>query len=343
MMRPRKEPDLPLSASTEKGLTMLPSKNDLIVCCAHPAYQIHNELAARDAGIRSFQVWAREELPQKLGEADVVVISGFWRNDLLESAPKVKFIQSIGAGTDQFDRDVLRKRGIRLASAQGVNERAVAQHAMALILAIARRLPEARNNQARRLWRGMISDLAQREDELTGKTLVIIGLGRIGGRLARLAKAFDMDVIGIRRDPAAGANGADSVHRLDRLPDLLPRADFVALTCPLTPETQSIIDANALARMKRSAVLVNAARGKCVDESALIAALQNGEISGAALDVTVEEPLPSSSPLWDMPNVFLTPHTAGETRSYEKNVVDILIENLDRLWRGETTLRNQVV
>jgi D-2-hydroxyacid dehydrogenase (NADP+) len=322
---------------------MLPSKSDLIVCCAHAAYQMHNELASRSLGITSFEVRARDELLQKLGEADVLVISGLWRNDLLESAPKLKFIQSIGAGTDQFDRDLLRKRGIRLASAQGVNERAVSQHAMALILAMARRLPEARDNQPRHFWRGMISDLTQREDELTGKTLVIIGLGRIGGRLAGLAKAFDMEVIGVRRDPSAGTNRADSVHRFDRLAELLPRADFVALTCPLTPETQNIIDAAALGRMKRSAVLVNAARGKCVDEAALIAALQRGEITGAAIDVTAEEPLASSSPLWDMPNVFITPHTAGETRSYEKNVIDILIENLGRLWRDETALQNQIV
>ena len=322
---------------------MLPSKSDLTVCCAHPAYRIHDELTSRNAGIRSFPVRMRDELPQRLGEADVLVISGFWRNDLLEAAPKLKFIQSIGAGTDQFDRGLLRGRGIRLASAQGVNERAVSQHAMALILAMARRLPEARDNQARHIWRGMISDLTQREDELTGRTLVIIGLGRIGGRLARLAKAFDMEVIGVRRDPGAGANGADTVHRVDQLPELLPRADFVALTCPLTPETQNIIDAGALVRMKRSAVLVNAARGKCVDEGALLAALQRGDISGAAIDVTAEEPLAFSSLLWDLPNVFVTPHTAGETRSYEKNVVDILIENLDRLWRGEAALQNQIV
>jgi phosphoglycerate dehydrogenase-like enzyme len=322
---------------------MLPSKNDVIVCCAHPAYQIHDELASRKAGIKSFPVRVRDELPQRVREADVLVISGFWSNDLLGLAPKLEFIQSIGAGTDQFDRGLLRARSVRLASAQGVNERAVSQHAMALILAMARRLPEARDNQARHLWRGMISDLSQREDELTGKTLVIIGLGRIGGRLARLAKAFDMEVIGVRRDPNAGANGADSVHRLDRLPELLPRADFVALTCPLTPETQNIIDAGALARMKRTVVLVNAARGKCVDEGSLIAALQRGDISGAAIDVTAEEPLPSTSPLWNLPNVFITPHTAGETRRYEKNVVDILTENLDRLWRGETTLQNQIV
>src|SRR5215203_7097301 len=110
-------------------------------------------------------------------------------------------------------------------------------------------------------------------------------LGRIGGRLAGLAKAFGMEVIGVRRDPAAGANGADAVHHFDRLSELLPRADFVALTCPLTPETQGIIGADALSRMKSSVVLVNCARGKCVDEPALVDALQRGEIVAAALDV----------------------------------------------------------
>ena len=118
---------------------------------------------------------------------------------------RLRFIQSIGSGTDQFDKAQLAARGMRLASAAGVNARAVSEHAMSLILALARRLPEARDNQARRFWRGMIGDLTQREDELTGKTLLIIGLGRIGGRLAQLAKAFDMNVIGFRRDPAARA------------------------------------------------------------------------------------------------------------------------------------------
>src|SRR5829696_9413000 len=118
---------------------MLPSKRDITVCCAHPAYQIHDELAARNSGVRSCQVRDLDELPDRMSDADVLVISGFWRNELLERAPKLKFIQSIGAGTDQFDRDLLRSRGVRLASAQGVNERAVSQHAMALTLAMVRR------------------------------------------------------------------------------------------------------------------------------------------------------------------------------------------------------------
>lgn len=325
------------------SVAVIPPKDRLTICFAHAAYRMQDRFALRGTGMNSIEVRTREELDLRIGEADVLVVSGMWRNELIERAGKLRFIQSISAGVDQYDKAALAARGIRLASAQGVNARAVSEHAMALILAMARRLPEARDNQAKRHWRGMIGDLATREDELGGKTLLVVGLGRIGGRLARLAKAFDMRVVGTRRDPAAGAAGADEVHATDELKDLLPRADFVALTCPLTPQTEGLIDAQALGRMKPSAVLVNVARGRVVDEQALIAALERGAIAGAALDCTVEEPLPDASPLWAMPNVFITPHTAGETRAYEDNVLDILVENLDRLWRGEAALRNQVV
>ena len=189
----------------------------------------------------------------------------------------------------------------------------------------------------------MISEIAAREDQLTDKTLLIVGMGRIGSRLAKFAKAFDMRVLATKRDPSTGAEGADAVYRNDRLGELLGQADIVALTCPLTPETESLIDAKALAAMKPTAHLINVARGRVVDETALIAALQAKRIAAAGLDVTQEEPLPAASPLWAMPNVLITPHTAGETQRYEDAVIDILLENLDRLWRGETALRNQVV
>jgi phosphoglycerate dehydrogenase-like enzyme len=189
----------------------------------------------------------------------------------------------------------------------------------------------------------MIGDITRREDELGGKTLLVIGLGGIGGRLARLAKAFDLRVIGIRKNPAAGGDGADAVHGIEALHRLLPEADFVALTCPLTRETEKLIDATAFRAMRSTAYLVNVARGRVVDEAALTAALVERHIAGAALDVTAEEPLPPSSPLWEMEQVLITPHTAGETRRYEDNVLDLLEENLDRLWRGTTLLKNQIV
>lgn len=322
---------------------MFPTKDRLAICFAHVAYQMQERFLPRLTDINSFVVRTPDEFERRIGEADVVVVSGMWRNELLEKAQRLRFIQSIGAGTDQFDREKLKQRGIRLASAQGVNVRAVSEHVMALILAIARRLPEARDNQVKHVWRGMISDLTQREDELGGKTLLIFGLGGIGSRLANLAKAFGMRVIGIKRDPSNSGDAADSVHGFGDLKALLPQADFVALTCPLTKETEKVIDADALSRMKKSAYLISAARGRCIDEPALIKALQDKMVAGAGIDVTVEEPLPSSSPLWDFSNVLITPHTAGETRRYEENVLDILTDNLERFWRGESTLRNQIV
>jgi phosphoglycerate dehydrogenase-like enzyme len=322
---------------------MIPPKDQLTICFAHAAYQMKSCFDALNTGIASFELREREAFDRRAHEADVIVVSGMWHNGLIPLASKLRFIQSIGSGTDQFDKEQLAARGVRLASAAGVNARAVSEHAISLILAMARRLPEARDNQAKRIWRGMIGDLTQREDELTGKTLLIIGLGRIGGRLAQLAKAFEMNVIGFRRDPAGGKGAADSVHTLAELSTYLPKADFVALTCPLVPETKGVIDARALGLMQRSAYLINVGRGGCVVEPALIEALRSGRIAGAALDCTDPEPPDAGSPLWAMPNVFITPHTGGETRKYEANVIEILMENLERMWRGETTLRNQVV
>jgi len=321
---------------------MLPAKDRLNICFAHPAYRMAERFAARNTGIAHFQVHKPEEFAARVPEAHVVVVSMMWKNDLVPAAKRLKFIQSISAGIDQYDRDVLRAHGVRLANAAGVNANAVAEHAMALILALKRHLHTGRDNQAAKHWRGMISHIGDREDELGGKTLLIVGLGRIGARLARLARAFDLRVVATRRDASRGGD-ADAVYGHDRLAELLPQADIVALTCPLTPETQNLIDAKALAAMKPTAHLVNVARGRVVDEDALVRALQEKRIAAAGLDVTREEPLPTASPLWAMPNVLITPHTAGETQRYEDGVIDLLLANLERLWRGETALVNQIV
>jgi len=323
--------------------TMLPPRPNLAICFAHVAYQMKTTFDVLATGLSSFEVRDRGELDRRIGDADVMVVSGMWHNGLIEKAKRLKFIQSISAGTDQYDREALAARGIRLASAAGANSRAVAEHAIGLILALARRLPEARDNQSRGVWRGMIGDLALREDELSGKTLLIVGLGRIGGRLAQLAKAFDMKVIAFRQRPAAGPGAADAVYGLADLAAHLPAADFLALTCPLTPETRGLINASTLRLLRPSASLVNVARGPCVDEAALVDALKSNRLAAAALDCTDPEPPASDSPLWSMPNVLLTPHTGGETRQYEANVIAMLLENLERLWRGETELLNQVV
>jgi phosphoglycerate dehydrogenase-like enzyme len=322
---------------------MLPPDDRLTICFAHVAYQLHEQFSALGTGIGSFAVRDAALLLDRVGEAEILVISGLWRDEILDRAPRLSFIQSIGAGTDQFPKEVLLARGIRLASARGVNAAAVAEHAMALILALARRLPEARDNQRARHWRQMIGDVTRREDEIGGKTLLVVGLGQIGDRVARLAKAFHMHVVGLRRNPALGPGAADRVRPLSAFGSLLPEADFVVLACPLTAETENLVDAASFGRMKPSAHLVNVARGRVVDEAALIAALAAGRIAGAGIDVTADEPLAPDSPLWAIDTALITPHSAGETRRYEDNVIEILRDNLGRLRRGEARLRNEVV
>src|SRR5258708_1920042 len=171
---------------------MFPTRDKLTICFAHPAYQMKARFDARHTGINSFQVPPYADFYKPLGEADVVLGSGMWKNDVIPHATKLKFVQSISSGMDQYSRELMGAKGIRLASAAGVNARAVAEHAIALILAIARRLPEARDNQHKKMWRGMIGDLAEREDELGGKTLLGDGMGRIGSHLGQPGKAFDL-------------------------------------------------------------------------------------------------------------------------------------------------------
>lgn len=315
----------------------------LNVLFAHVAYQFQPPLAQRQVAFRHQHTSSAEQTRARIADADVFVVSGLWNNALLEVAPRLRYIQSIGAGYNQFPLEELKRRGIRLASARGGNSNAVAEHALSLILGLTRHLHTGRTNQSEHLWRGMLSDASIREDELAGKTIVIVGLGTIGSRLAKLAKAFDLRVLGVRRSGRAEGIAADEVHVPDKLPALIPRADFVVLTCPLTPETTDIINARTLALMKPSAYLVNVARGGCVDESALLAALREKRIAGAALDTFKTEPLPADSPFWDFENVLITPHTAGETRHYETNVINILVENLGRLSRGRGDLVNAVV
>jgi phosphoglycerate dehydrogenase-like enzyme len=320
-----------------------PSRSQLTICFAHSAYAMAATFARYAPDIHHFQVWTAAELDQRIGEADVLVISGLWHNGLIAKAAKLRYLQSISAGMDRYDVRALHRRAVYLASAAGVNSRAVAEHALAHMLAFTRHIHSGRDNQQRRFWREMIGDPDQREDELGGKTLLIVGLGRIGRRLAQLAKAFEMHVLATKQNPPYEDETAAAVHPPHELWQLLPQADFVVLTCPLTPATENLIDETALAAMKPSAYLINMARGRVVDEPALIAALQNGRIQGAGLDCFWDEPLPTDSPLWHMPNVLITPHTGGETRQYEERVVNILGQNLERLWRGETQLVNQVV
>jgi hypothetical protein len=296
------------------------------ICFAHAAYRLGDRFALRNTGLDWFEVRTLDDLKARIAKVDVLVVSGLWRNELIAGGAPAR-VHPVDQRRDEpvFERRAAcgghpaRERAGRERARGGrARDRADPRHRAAD--------PEARDNQAAKKWRGMVGEIAKREDELGGKTLAIVGMGRIGSRLATLAKAFDMRVIGVRQDPSRGAGPADSVVGEDALLEVLPQADFVVLTCPLTPRTENLIDAKALAAMKPSAYLINVARGKVVNEPALIEALAQKRIAGAALDTVWEEPLPATSPLWGMPNVLITPHVAGETRRYEENVIDILME-----------------
>ena len=322
---------------------MFPPRNETKIHFAHPAYRLAERFALLGVDVANVQTWDRDAMAKEMPNCHVLVASGFWDNALLDKAPNLQFIQACAAGYDQYDLAALKARGIRLCNSSGVNANAVSEHAMALLLALMRKLHTGRDNQHKHHWRGMISELSAREDELPGKTVLIYGAGKIGGRTARLCRAFEADVIGIKRDVTTADQAFNEIHPPEAFLEQLGRADAVILSCPLTDQTRNLMNAAAFERMRASAYLINVARGGCVDEPALIDALNRGQIAGAGIDVTVHEPLASDSPLWDIENAIVTPHTGGETQAYEDRVAAILADNLERLWRGEEHLTNQIV
>ena len=294
-------------------------------------------------GISSYSTWTPEETAGRIAEADIIVATGFWQNSLLEKAEKLKLIQVCGAGYDQFDVSAIKEKGIRMANGRGVNANAVAEHAMALLLSITRQTYLARDAQNKKIWRGMNPDILTREEELGGKRMLVIGAGQIGAKVAKLSKAFDITTTGMRRDVSKIDPIFDHAYPMTELMSEISSFDIVVLCCPLTDETKDLFDKAVFSKMKKGAYLINVARGGCVVEKDLIAAIESQQIGAAGIDVTDPEPLPASSPLWSMENVILTPHTGGETRLYEDNVLDILVENIKRLENGEETLMNQIV
>ena len=224
---------------------------NLTIGVCHPAYQIAPVLSARLPEATVFQETGADAMAPRMPDLDVLVISGAWRDELLNGADKLRWIQAIGVGYNQFPLAELQRRGIRLTNAVGVNANAVSEHAMALILALSRRLPEARDNQHRRHWRPMISDPWAREDELAGKTLGIVGLGAIGNRLVtRLPRHSACASLAPRATPPRTRGRPTSCCRPTDLGELLDSADYVALCCPLNADTTNLIGAAELQRMK---------------------------------------------------------------------------------------------
>lgn len=322
----------------------LPPRNELKICFAHPSYRLLERFSLRNTGMHALEVRTHAELEANVGKADILLVSGMlWRNEYLAQADRLVFLQSISAGMDQYDKAAFQARDIALTSAQGTNANSVAEHALGLMLAMSRKIHLSRDNQHARLWRDPISDLTLRENELSGKTVMIVGFGRIGQRVATLAKAFNMTVIAVKRDLSQGTQMADEAITQDKVAAMAPRADFIVLTCPLTQETENLINEQVLHAMRSTAVLINVARGKVVHEPSLLTALTEGRLAGAALDCVWDEPLPESSPLWAMDNVLITPHVGGETANFEDALLDLFIENLDRLYQGRRDLLNLTV
>jgi D-3-phosphoglycerate dehydrogenase len=225
--------------------------------------------------------------------------------DVLERVPRLKLVSRRGVGYERIDLDAARDRGVLVTIANGVNQHAVADHVFALLLAVARRIPDANSSVHASRWEPFIGP------GLRGKTLGIVGLGRVGKGVARRARGFDMRVIAtdpVHDDDFARAHGVAYVS----LDDLLHAADVVSVNASLNDTSRGLLGPDALARMKHGAILVNTARGGVVDETALAAALRDGALLGAGVDVFEREP-PAGSPLIGLPNVVLTPHTAAYT------------------------------
>lgn len=263
-----------------------------------------------------------------LDNAEVVIPEHFSIDaELLQKAPRLKLVQT-GAGYDHVDVAACRHRGVAVCNAAGVNAAAVAEHALAMMLCWYKNVASL----DRCMKQGKEAYLAYRGAELSEKTLGIVGLGHVGRRLAVVARALGMRVLGYSYRPMT----VEGVT-LRPLAALYEECDVISLHVPLVPDTRRMIDAETLARMKPDALLVNTSRGGLVDETALVAALKEGRIGGACLDVFEEEPLSRDHPLRALENVILTPHTAGypDGVKFHKKRYAFFVENIERLLRGE--------
>ncbi|MFS0752535.1 D-2-hydroxyacid dehydrogenase [Oceanobacillus sp. 1P07AA] len=260
---------------------------------------------------------------EKLNKAEILV---HWRESQADKYVKsnnLKWVQSWSAGVDYIDLDHLKKNDIYLTSANGVHAFPISETIFAYMLGFTRLIHTYIKQQQEKKWHH-----ANLNGEIHGKTISIIGVGKIGKETAKIAQAFNMKVLGVRHS-GKNVDYVDEMYTPDDLKHVLEQSDFVVVTLPLTNETRHMFGKEQFNQMKDSAFFVNIGRGPIVDEKALITALQQKEIAGAGLDVFESEPLQSDSPLWEMDNVIITPHSAGATEYYTNRVIqDIFIPNL---------------
>ncbi len=285
---------------------------------------------------------ATARLQEILARTEVILSNPVVPEDIASRAPHLKWLQLTSAGVDRLlDAPVVRSP-VQVTTASGIHATSISEYIIGAMLAFAKGFPRAIQAQAERAWTPYLPP------ELEGATVGIIGMGAIGRRTAELAKAFRMRVLGMRRSverrvrgQGSGVTDVDELMPPADLPYLLRESDYVVLATPLTPETRQMIGEPELRSMKPGAVIVNIARGAVIDEAALVRALKEGWIAGAALDVFEREPLPADSELWGLRNVLLTPHISGGTPRYMERAVDLFCDNLRRYLAGEP-LRNVV-
>jgi phosphoglycerate dehydrogenase-like enzyme len=264
-----------------------------------------------------------------------ILLAGFFSLEFFEAAKRLKWIQTLFAGVEEFLYPEVVKSSVIITNASGVNSIAVSEHVIGLMLCLNRKLQLFMRNQAERKWEDYV-DLISKMDELSGKTAGIVGLGRIGSEIAKKAKCFGMKVTATRRNTSVPKlDYVDKLVSSGNLEELLADSDFVIVQVPLTKDTEGMFGEKELQCMKRTAYLVNASRGNIIKEDALVKALKEGWIAGAALDTFSTEPLPEDSPLWNMQNVIITPHVAGLTPRYMERLADLFCDNLSRFMKGE--------
>lgn len=281
-------------------------------------------------------VYARSSTvtPEQLAAA--TVIFGWPWAESMKQAVSLKWFQTMWAGTEEYAGFL--PEGILFTSSSGSNSRSVAEHMLTGLMAVCRRLPAYLDSQRAHVWK----------DEgpmktILGGTVLVLGAGNVGSTFAGLCQGLGAKTIGLKRTVTGPVAGFDEVRPMDELDALLPQADVAALTLPHSPQTAGLMNADRIARMKDDAILISAGRGSVLDQDALVRAMTAGKLWGAALDVTDPEPLPDNSPLWDVPNLLLTPHVAGGLRLEitRRKCVEMAQENLRRYLAGEP-LKNLV-
>jgi D-2-hydroxyacid dehydrogenase (NADP+) len=316
------------------------SETKLLICVWHPFPQwrahpiLPETILRRWPEMRVVHLPDYERLPQELPDTDIF-IGAILRPEQFNRATRLKWIHSTAAGVSQLMYPELQNSGVVVTNPSGIFSPQMAEHTMGLMVALARNFPDSVRYQDRSQWaQNEVSSQPGPLTELNGQILLIVGYGSIGRELARRARAFDMRVWGVNRSGKGEATHTEKILPVAQLDDAIPEADYVVIAAPDTHETQHLIGAAQIAKMKRGARLINVGRGSLLDETALVHALKSGALRGAALDVTGTEPLASDSPLWKAPNLFITPHTSGVSDRLWQKETDLLMDLLERWFDG---------